>query len=196
MPRIVKCVRCGEDRNFFAREMCKDCYYASKRKSSVPKRKPRPVGVCTVCSRERTIKVLGTGECGGCYEKRLKSTNVDYHARQKANTRKHYRENKDHWLKQLRDRTNDPILRVRDKRTKFLTHLRNLGITEQIYLEHRDRGCAICKSSANLHIDHDHGTGLFRGILCSRCNNGLGFLGDNISGIEKALAYLRERCSS
>ena len=40
-------------------------------------------------------------------------------------------------------------------------------------------------------LDHDHITGRFRGWLCGACNRGLGFLGDGIEGIQKALVYLQ-----
>ena len=39
--------------------------------------------------------------------------------------------------------------------------------------------------------DHDHETGQFRGWLCYSCNTGLGKLGDNIEGLEKAIEYLK-----
>jgi Recombination endonuclease VII len=42
-------------------------------------------------------------------------------------------------------------------------------------------------------LDHCHTTGVFRGWLCSSCNLALGQLGDNIAGVERAIAYLR-RC--
>lgn len=52
--------------------------------------------------------------------------------------------------------------------------------------------CAICEEfkGQSLKIDHDHNTGQVRGLLCNKCNSGLGGLGDNIEGLRKALAYL------
>lgn len=44
-----------------------------------------------------------------------------------------------------------------------------------------------------LDVDHDHETGEIRGLLCSRCNGGLGLFCDNPSLLKKAIAYL-EAC--
>ena len=53
-------------------------------------------------------------------------------------------------------------------------------------------GCAICgRADRGMHIDHDHTTGKFRGLLCHHCNRGLGYFGDSMAGLEKALEYLR-----
>ena len=41
-------------------------------------------------------------------------------------------------------------------------------------------------------VDHDHETGIVRGLVCFNCNVGLGALGDNIEGLEKALSYLKK----
>lgn len=62
-------------------------------------------------------------------------------------------------------------------------------------LQHQGGGCAICgkpikSARRRMNVDHCHETGEVRGILCTGCNTGLGHLGDNIEGIQKALAYL------
>lgn len=42
-------------------------------------------------------------------------------------------------------------------------------------------------------VDHNHKTGEFRGILCTRCNTGLGHFGDDPAWLEAAADYLLER---
>ncbi len=43
-----------------------------------------------------------------------------------------------------------------------------------------------------LSVDHDHVTGAVRGLLCRRCNTGLGNFDDNIKIVQSALTYLKE----
>jgi hypothetical protein len=58
----------------------------------------------------------------------------------------------------------------------------------------KPKECDCCsKEGHTLILDHDHDTNLFRGWLCYRCNSGIGQLGDDIAGLEKALSYLRKQ---
>lgn len=41
-----------------------------------------------------------------------------------------------------------------------------------------------------LHIDHDKETGLIRGILCTRCNPGLGYFQHSSERLQMAIKYL------
>ena len=53
--------------------------------------------------------------------------------------------------------------------------------------------CDCCGQSYHLmYLDHNHKTNKFRGWLCHKCNSGIGYLGDTIEGLEKAIAYLRK----
>lgn len=39
-------------------------------------------------------------------------------------------------------------------------------------------------------MDHDHLSGLVRGLLCAQCNRGLGFFRDSVWLLERAIGYL------
>jgi len=78
-------------------------------------------------------------------------------------------------------------------------HLKySYGMSEEEYLGMIDEQygcCAICGSDdetidGHLHVDHDHGTGEVRGLLCTSCNKGLGLLQDNVDMLESAIKYL------
>jgi len=63
--------------------------------------------------------------------------------------------------------------------------------------------CAICKhpeqaidprynTPRSLAVDHNHMTGLNRGLLCTACNTALGKMEDNIERLQAAITYLRK----
>lgn len=53
--------------------------------------------------------------------------------------------------------------------------------------------CQCCgKETDKLCIDHCHDSLEFRGWICAPCNRGIGQLGDDIQGLEKALEYLKK----
>lgn len=90
-----------------------------------------------------------------------------------------------------RDGKQDPEYR----RLHLLT--RRYGLTPEDYqrlLDSQGGACAICgrEQSANvaLAVDHDHDTGVIRGLLCHRCNSGIGSLGDSVALLKLAIWYL------
>lgn len=58
---------------------------------------------------------------------------------------------------------------------------------------HSPNGCAICGCMDDLQYDHDHITGVFRGMLCGRHNRGIGMFNDDYSLVMSAAFYLLER---
>lgn len=62
-------------------------------------------------------------------------------------------------------------------------------------LEKQDYKCAVCskelKEDNHTVIDHCHNTKRIRGMLCRKCNIGLGMFGDDPEIVHKALEYLR-----
>lgn len=75
------------------------------------------------------------------------------------------------------------------------------GITPDQFDERLNRqggGCAICGGPSSsvgksLSVDHDHGDGSIRGILCNGCNLGLGHFDDSPDKLMSAAAYLLAR---
>jgi hypothetical protein len=67
-------------------------------------------------------------------------------------------------------------------------------------LEEQDGKCAICGQPETatrngivrrLCVDHIHEGNIPRGLLCARCNSGLGYFKDDVELLEKAIFYLR-----
>ena len=90
------------------------------------------------------------------------------------------------------------------KRDKRLFH--TFGIRESEYediLVEQNHKCKICGAKgnsdrngvrySNLAVDHCHDTGVVRGLLCMKCNIGLGNFQDNVIYLESAINYLKER---
>jgi hypothetical protein len=106
--------------------------------------------------------------------------------------RKYSKKHRDKQTPEQRARRNYTTRRNRLSRT--------YGITTEQYealLSAQDGVCAICKENGedrgakSLAVDHCHTTGRVRGLLCRRCNAGLGQFKDCPEGVERALAYLR-----
>lgn len=76
---------------------------------------------------------------------------------------------------------------------------RKYGITLEDYdklIKNQNYVCAICGSNnskahtVNFHVDHCHITKKVRGLLCSKCNLGLGYFDDDIVKLSNAIIYL------
>jgi hypothetical protein len=84
---------------------------------------------------------------------------------------------------------------IRVNQTQAL-YLKRYGLTladyERMFAEQGGR-CAICAtevSGARLCVDHDHGTGKVRGLLCHACNKAIGGFRDSTELLKRAIAYL------
>ena len=81
--------------------------------------------------------------------------------------------------------------------------LRKYGLTVEQYdamLASQDNRCAICSTATPAKhgswcIDHDHKTNKARGLLCVKCNAGLGNFDENVGFLLAAERYLQSHRS-
>lgn len=117
----------------------------------------------------------------------------------KENKEKVRLQNKRHYKKHKEDIDKRNSLYVKNG-----GNLRRYGITLKEYnalLKKQNNVCAICGGveTATLNgiikklaVDHCHKTKMVRGLLCDRCNRGLGYFKDNIKTINNSLKYLKK----
>ena len=102
---------------------------------------------------------------------------------------------------QYRKLANDWYSKNREKSRRFVYKDR-YGITLEMYekkLAEQDGVCAICHQPPDpnstktvLSVDHDHGYGKLRDLLCDRCNKMLGFANDDPAILLDAFTYLKK----
>jgi hypothetical protein len=101
----------------------------------------------------------------------------------RAQAARQYIQNKDKWRKQWR---------------KSLLKKYNLTAKEfDTRIEAQDHRCAICRrrfeelpTKRTACIDHHHGTGQIRGLLCHSCNTAIGLFRDDPDRLRAAAEYL------
>lgn len=130
-------------------------------------------------------------------ERNAKSRNYHHQNREKILARKQSyrdarseeinRKRKDHYL-QNKEQIRERVL------------IKKYGITLEQFdalLVVQNGRCAICGGRepggryGQWYVDHDHITGIVRGLLCNRCNISLGKFEDDPDLLEKAAAYVR-----
>lgn len=99
--------------------------------------------------------------------------------------------------KAYRQKNKHRVLEIERKSKLKVTY----GITPEQYaefLEKQNGKCAICFAkkpggrTKMFFIDHCHTHGNVRGLLCMRCNTGLGLFLDNPKFLWNAISYLKE----
>jgi hypothetical protein len=93
--------------------------------------------------------------------------------------------------------------RVNTFRTIIKTKARKIGLDPDevlAYWETHNGLCDVCGNppeklrksgvTESLHIEHNHITGKFRGLVCHKCNLGMGLLNDSADLLRKAADFL------
>lgn len=148
---------------------------------------------CTKCSIEKPIseffksgkyksgKLKIRGDCKSCCNKNTEQWRIK--------NRSHYNNYAAFWRSKNPDRQHATDIKRRYK----------LPIEEyNKILVAQNCQCIICGKQhdtslkrGRLYVDHCHKTKKVRGLLCSACNSMIGHANDEISILEKAIAYLK-----
>lgn len=157
---------------------CRGCRSASRRKWAAKQPKNEPTLDDLTCIRCGVTKPgiefginrrKANGRTGACRDCCAGASRRSY-AKRRSEGKPHHGFNRESWLK------------------------REYGLTLAEYdelVQQQDAACAICRVVPDrLCIDHDHATGVVRGLLCNNCNRGLGCFADSSDALSAALAYL------
>jgi len=128
-------------------------------------------------------------------------TEEEYKLRRRQYSKEYYHANRDAIIEyQRQQRLNIPL----EKWTEWSRKSRH-GMSKQQFedmLADQDGKCSICldpigvvvgtrKKEGQACVDHCHLTGKIRGLLCTRCNTGIGHLRDSVDNVTRALEYLK-----
>lgn len=104
----------------------------------------------------------------------------------------------DYWNKWFKRKYTEPefakkLLAI-GHRDRLHRNLKKYGLSIHEYRRLEAKGCAICGGGHNgrgrFAFDHEHQTGKFRGLLCSKCNTAIGLLNDDRQLVYRAMKYL------
>ncbi len=169
---------------------------------------------CSKCKKRKPIskfykdKTAKNGYRNWCKECRKKYEEIHYQNNKEKILKQHKKYQENHkkeilqYAKQYRETHKTEIKKWRQthkKQIKIKFMLKTYGISLTEYneiLKKQKRLCAICgkkfKNSGDCHIDHNHKTGKVGGLLCGKCNRGIGMFEENISILENAIKYLKK----
>jgi hypothetical protein len=134
------------------------------------------------------------GDCKSCFAARHQHWYAENKKKEIARVQAWRETNPEKYAEYQRNYRARPDRKLADR----AGHLkRKFGLSLEQYeemLASQNGGCAICgdppEEGTSLHIDHDHDTGEVRGLLCVRCNNGLGQFKEEAELVRAAAAYL------
>jgi Recombination endonuclease VII/NUMOD3 motif len=150
---------------------------------------------------EETKRKIGLGNLGKKHTAETKAKNGERHRGKKVSEEVRAKMSATH-LKIAKYGVAHPRWKGGDEETDFFKNFKHLGIrrdeVSSFILKRHSGKCEICgrlpegKGPAkSLHFDHDHKTLKIRGMLCTKCNTGLGLFNDDLVLLQFAIDYLR-----
>jgi hypothetical protein len=170
---------------------------------------------CTRCKIERPIGQYSKDKskksglrpyCKTCVKKRYNAEREKH----KTYSKRHYAENREKYRtyskrhyeynrEKHKTYSKNYYLNEKNKyKVATNTRRRKYGISEDEFcrlVNQQNNCCGICSKKFDYtpSVDHCHRTGEIRGILCNRCNTGLGQFSDSPELLENAIKYLHRK---
>ena len=119
--------------------------------------------------------------CRDCSKEQSRSYGIENRPRRNVRLRQ-WREN------------NPNAARALDKRSRLQRKYKLTEEQRQAIAKRQWYRCAVCRKEVPLLIDHDHTTGRIRGLVCYRCNIGIGWF-EAFEGDEEFRHRMREYLS-
>lgn len=174
------CIDCGKSGLSHSGHRCRTCFGLSIRGK-------RPNAAIAASNAVRTIQDEWS---------HIQSRSMRHYYRNREAKLARHRE----WVAQNREHV---LTQRRDQRLR-----KTYGLSTERYRQmERDQNwcCAICGQppcgsggrnrfdlNLRLAVDHDHKTGVVRGLLCTKCNTLLGLVNDDVLLLESAISYVKE----
>jgi hypothetical protein len=113
--------------------------------------------------------------------------------------RKEYVKTNSEKIKLQQQKRRNETIKIRKEYDKKYGLKRKYNISSEHYIElfNKQNGrCAICGIHQNelkksLGVDHNHKTNKIRGLLCDKCNRGLGYFNDELNLLVNATNFLK-----
>lgn len=150
--------------------------------------RPKDRKEMSICHPDRLVQARGL--CNSCYTRAKRAKELDKYPKKQSKKNKPARchpEKKIHAL--------DLCMYCYNRQQNLKPYDMTVKHYEDL-LSAQSGNCAICLGENHLpnivlFVDHNHTTGQVRGLLCARCNTGIGLLKDDIGIMFSAIEYLQ-----
>lgn len=138
--------------------------------------------LCIADDCRRYVVIVSTGECQGHYRQRTNKTK-EFKGYKPLGHRTQYNQECEVPGCTTLTKLARLCAACRKKTTRY-------GLTQDEVIA-LPQVCEACGEEERLHVDHDHSTGKYRGILCGKCNTALGLLDESAKRLEALGEYIK-----
>lgn len=181
----------GVARSLFGRKKCTDCMPMFGLYGRLEPSFGEPIRKCSSCEEDKDSELFFPVRKNG----KVSISEICISCRDEKLSARKNRIDDRRYKKYPKKRTDSEIYASLRRDGYYLK--RKYGIDSDFFeklMIDQDGVCAICggenPNGQVLHVDHDHDSRKVRGLLCRKCNMALGFFGDRIDLMARAIEYL------